>query len=107
MNEVMLMLAIIMPLDTTPFKVSEKDLVRLVESGIAGSKIEAKIAGPAKLVMSGTIRQLRNGRPMIGNTTHEFDIKPSGKGKVKVTVTVTPPQPDAKPKVVTYEFEVE
>lgn len=106
MNAV-LMLAIIMPLDTTPFKVTEKEVVRLVESGIAGSKIEAKVEGPAKVVTTATIRQLRNGRPMIGNTMHEFDIKPSGKGKVKVVVTVTPPQPNAKPKIVTYEFEVE
>jgi hypothetical protein len=105
--EAVLMLAIVMPMDSTPFKVTEKEVVRLVESGIAGSRIEAKVEGPAKVSMTATIRQLRNGRPMIGNTTHEFDIKPTGKGRVKVIVTVTPPQPDAKPKVVTYEFEVE
>jgi hypothetical protein len=103
----LLMLAIIMPLDTTPFKVSEKDVVRLVESGIAGSQIEAKVTGPAKVEFAATIRQFKNGKPLIGNTMKEFNIKPSGKGKVKVTVTVTPPQPNAKPKVTTYDFEVE
>ncbi|HEV8062831.1 MAG TPA: hypothetical protein VGP68_23330 [Gemmataceae bacterium] len=106
--ELVLALAIIFPLDNTPFEVSEKDVVRIVESGIAGSKIEAKIEGPAKLEFSATIRQFKNGRPLIGNHTSEFNIKPTGKkGKVHVTVTVTPPQPNAKKKVTLYEFEVE
>ena len=33
----------VVPLDEKPFKVGEKDLVRLTGEGIAGSKIEAKM----------------------------------------------------------------
>jgi hypothetical protein len=98
---------VVVPLDEKPFKVSEANLVRLTGKGIAGSKIEAKVDGPAKVSATLAISERKNGSHPIGTNIKEFVIKPSDKGKVKVTITVTPPQPDAKPKVTEYEFEVE
>jgi hypothetical protein len=103
----LLAFAIFIPMDATPFKVHEKDIVRIVLSGISGSQFDVKIEGPAKVVSTGDIHEIRNGHSPIGAAHKEFNIKPSGKGKVKVTATVKPPQPDAKPKITHYEFEVE
>ncbi len=97
---------ILVPTDNKPFTADKEDVVRLTGKGIAGSKIEAKVTGPAKIVAEGSVRELVSGRPLIGNQVREFDIKPTGKGKVTVTITVTPPQPDAKPVETKYEFEV-
>ena len=80
--------------------------MRLTGKGIAGSKIEVKVDGPAKVETTSIVRQVENGHPVIGNTVKEFDLKPTDKGKVTVTITVTPPQPDATPKVTKIEFEV-
>jgi hypothetical protein len=98
---------VVVPLDDKPFKVGEKDTVRLSGEGIAGSKIEVKVDGPAKVTATDSISRRKNGAPLIGVTLKEFVLKPSGKGKVTAKITVTPPQPDAKPKVTDYEFEVE
>jgi hypothetical protein len=103
----LLAFAIFIPMDATPFKVHEKDIVRIVLSGIAGSQFDVKVLGPAKLVSTGDVHEIRNGRSPIGGARKEFNIKPDGKGKVKVTATVKPPQPDAKPRITQYEFEVE
>lgn len=97
---------VVVPKDDKPFTVEKGDLVRLTGKGIAGSKIEAKVEGPAKVEATSAVRELVKGRPVIGNQIKEFDLKPSGTGKVKVTITVTPPQPDAKPTVTKFEFEV-
>jgi len=97
---------VIVPKDEKPFAVEKDDLVRLTGKGIAGSKIEVKVDGPAKVEATSNIRELVNGRPIIGNSVKEFDLKPTDKGKVTVTITVTPPQPDAKAKVTKIEFEV-
>lgn len=97
---------VIVPTDNKPFTVEKGDLVRLTEKGIAGSKFEAKVEGPAKVEATSVVRQLVGGHPIIGNTVKEFDLKPTGAGKVTVTITVTPPQPDAKAKVTKIEFEV-
>ena len=98
---------VVVPLDDKPFKVGEKDAVRLTGEGIAGSKIEVKVDGPAKVAATDSISRRKNGSPPIGVTIKEFVLKPTGKGKVTAKITVTPPQPDAKPKVTDYEFEVE
>jgi hypothetical protein len=98
---------VVVPLDDKPFKVGEKDTVRLTGKGIAGSRIEADVEGPAKVTATQSVSERKNGNALLGSDVKEFLIKPSGKGKVKVTVTVKPPQPDAKPKVTEYEFEVE
>jgi hypothetical protein len=97
---------VVVPTDDKPFTVEKGDIVRLTGKGIAGSKIEARVEGPAKVEATSTVRELVNGRPLLGNQTKEFDLKPTGTGTVTVTITVTPPQPDAKPKVTRIEFEV-
>ena len=97
---------VIVPKDDKPFTVEKADLVRLTGKGIAGSKIEIKVDGPAKVEATSDVRELVNGRPIIGNSVTEFDLKPTDIGKVTVTITVTPPQPDAKAKVTKIEFEV-
>src|SRR6266702_2178589 len=95
---------VVFPRDNRPFKAKESDIVRLLGKGIAGSKMEAKVEGPAKVETTSNVRELVNGRPVIGNEIKEFDVKPSGKGRVKVTITVTPPQPDAPARATKYEF---
>lgn len=97
---------VIVPKDDNPFTVQKSDLVRLTGKGIAGSKIEAKVDGPAKVEASLDVRELVNGKPIIGNSVKEFDLKPTDTGKVTVTITVTPPQPNAQAKVTKIEFEV-
>lgn len=98
--------SVVVPKDDKPFTVQKTDTVRLTGKGIAGSKIEAKVDGPAKVEATITIREVADGKTVIGNQIKEFDLKPTAKGKVTVTITVTPPQPDAEPKVTKYQFEV-
>lgn len=97
---------VVVPKDEKAFSVSKDDLVRLTGKGIAGSKIEIKVEGPAKVDSTSSIRELVNGRPIIGNSVMEFDIRPTDKGKVTATITVTPPQPGAQAKITKIEFEV-
>ena len=96
----------IVPNDTKPFAVEKTDIVRLTGKGIAGSKIEAKVEGPAKIVNENSVFQKVGGRNLIGNSIKEFEIQPSDTGTVSVTITVTPPQPDAKAVQTKYTFEV-
>lgn len=105
--QAVLIAMIVIPLDTNPFKITEKDTVRLTGRGIAGSRIEAKIEGPAKLVAQANVRTVKNGRSMIGSNVTEFDIKPTGKGQVKVQIIMKPPQPNTPESVTEYRFEVE
>lgn len=97
---------VVVPKDDKPFTVDKDSLVRLTGKGIAGSKIEAEVSGPAKLASTDVVRELVNGKPLIGTTVMEFTVQPSDVGKVTVTLTVTPPQPDAKAKVSKYSFQV-
>jgi hypothetical protein len=64
------------------------------------------VDGPAKVEATSIVRQLVNGRPLLGNRIKEFDLKPTDRGKVTVMITVTPPQPSVKPKLTKIEFEV-
>jgi hypothetical protein len=97
---------VIVPKDSKPFTVKKTDLVRLIARGIASSKIEAKVDGPAKIEAARTVRELVNGRPLIGTFVKEFDLRPTDTGKVTATITVTPPQPGVAPKVAKIEFDV-
>jgi hypothetical protein len=97
---------VIVPADTTPFDVQQTDVVRLVEKGIAGAKIEAQVEGPAKIVATNSLRNLNKGRPLIGGQTREFDLKPTGPGAVTVTITMKPPQPNAEARITKYTFTV-
>jgi hypothetical protein len=98
---------VVVPLDDKPFKVAERDLVRFTGEGIAGSRIDVEVEGPAKVSATESIARRKNGMPLLGVTIKDFVLKPSGKGRVKAKVTIKPPQPDAKTKVTEYEFEVE
>src|SRR5439155_209205 len=68
---------VIVSTDGKPFTVEKADIVRLTGKGIAGSRIEAKVDGPAKIEATSFVRELLNGRPLIGNTIKEFDLKPT------------------------------
>lgn len=97
---------VVVPRDNKPFAVEKGDIVRLTGKGIAGSKIEAKVEGPAKVAATNSVREVAQGHTVIGNGVKEFDLKATDKGKVTVTITVTPPQPGAAAVVTKYEFEV-
>lgn len=98
---------IVVPKDDKPFTVSQQEFVRVSATGIAGSKIDAKIDGPAKLSSTSRVTERVNGHPLIGNATTEFEIQPTGKGTITVTLSVTPPQPGSTAKLTTYRFTVE
>jgi hypothetical protein len=97
---------VVIPTDDKRFAVDATDVVRLTGKGIAGSQIVATVDGPAKIESTSAIKQLVNGKPLIGNTVKDFDLKPTGKGKVTVTITVTSPIPNSQPTVTKFEFEV-
>jgi hypothetical protein len=98
---------VVVPKDNKPFTVEKSEFVRLTGEGIAGSKIEAEVEGPAKIKTTSRLREVVGGETLIGVYKKEFDLKPTGTGKVTVTITVKPPQPDAKDKVTKYVFTVE
>jgi hypothetical protein len=97
---------VVVPGDTKPFSVEKADIVRLTGKGIAGSKIEIKVDGPAKVQNENSVVEKKGGGTVIGNSIKEFEIQPTDTGKVTVTITVTPPQPDAKATQTKYEFQV-
>jgi hypothetical protein len=95
---------VIVPADAKPFTVEKADIVRLTGKGIAGSKIEIKVDGPAKVQNENSVIEKKGGATLIGNSIREFEIQPTDTGKVTVTITVTPP--NAQPTVTKYQFEV-
>ena len=97
---------VIVPQDTTPFKVQMNQRVRITGEGIAGSKLVADVDGPAKIVAENSILTMKGGHLLIGTAKVEYEIKPTGQGTVKVKITTTPPQPNAEQNVKTYEFDV-
>jgi len=58
-----------------PAKVSQKDLVRIVGTGIAGSTITAKAEGPGKIVATAYVSTIKNGQPVLGTTVKQYTIK--------------------------------
>jgi hypothetical protein len=97
---------VVVPQDSTPFSVQRGDVVRLSGTGIAGSRIEAEVEGPARLVATNAVSVRRQGKPLLGSANREFEVRATGEGKVTVTLTSTPPQPAARPTVTKYEFDV-
>jgi len=97
---------VLVPQDTTAFKVEARQRVRLTGEGIAGSKIVADVDGPARIVAENSVVTVKGGHILIGVARVEFEIRPTGRGAVKVKITSTPPQPNAEPTVTNYEFEV-
>ena len=57
---------VILPRDNRPFTAAQSDIVRLIGMGISGSKIEAKVEGAAKIETISNIKELRNGKPLVG-----------------------------------------
>lgn len=98
---------VVVPTDDQPFTVQSTDVVRLSARGISGSRISAKVEGPAKVDLTSIVTSVTGGRSPIGSQLKEFDLKPTGHGKVTVVLVVTPPQPDAKPVQTKYVFTVE
>ncbi len=96
---------VIVPEDTTPFKVQVSQQVRITGEGIAGSKLVADLDGPAKIVAENPVLTMKGGHLLIGMTKVEFVIRPTGPGKVKVKITGTFLQ--NPPSVTNYEFEVQ
>ena len=94
------------PSDTVAFSVERDWLVQLTGEGIAGSKIEAAVEGPARIVAQYAIHNVKNGKYMPGPGNKEFILRPTGSGEVTVKITSTGPQPGAQPKVTEYKFEV-
>jgi hypothetical protein len=97
---------VIVPTDTKPFTVEKTNLVRFTGKGIAGSKIEVSVEGPAKVQNENRVIQKKGGHNLIGGNIEEFEIQPTDTGNVTVTITVTPPQPGATPTKTAYQFEV-
>lgn len=98
---------VVVPTDAEPFTVQSTDVVRFSARGISGSRISAKVEGPAKVDVTSIVTSVTGGRSPIGSQLKEFDVKPTGAGKVTVVLTVTPPMPDAKPTHTKYVFTVE
>jgi hypothetical protein len=97
---------VIIPNDDRPFTVQQSEMVRRSDRGIASSIIEAKVHGPTKFETLGTLKEQVNGRPLIGLSAKEFDLRPTSSGGVTVTLTVSPLQVNAEPKVRKREFDV-
>jgi hypothetical protein len=86
-------------------EVSEKDTIRIPVKGIAGTKIEVTVTGDAKVESETNVVERAGGRPVIGNTIKEFEIKPTGKGKATIKVSVTPPTGGATVKEIEVEIK--
>jgi len=98
---------VVVPLDHKPFRVVETELVRVSGEGIAGSKIEIKIEGPAKVLAVHNIVYRKNGTNVIGTTVRDFYLQPTERRRlVKARIIVIPPD-GGEPKVTHYEFEVQ
>jgi hypothetical protein len=69
---------VVVPKDNKPFKVGERDVVRLTGSGIAGSKVETTGQGNAKIEETNHHSERQDGHVVVGNSTKEFEIKPGG-----------------------------
>lgn len=97
--------SVVVPQDNKPFKVDKDSIVRLTGKGIAGSQIDVKVTGPAKVAGINEITERVNGQIPIGTTVTEFNLKSTGAGKVIVELTVKPPT--GKTTVTKYEYQVE
>jgi hypothetical protein len=69
-------------------RVKEGDVVRFTLSGAAGrSKLTASVEGDAKLVATATVRKFKDGKPLLGAVTKEFEVKAEKKGRAVVKLT--------------------
>jgi hypothetical protein len=98
--------AVVIPQDSVPFEVSRDQMVRLTGSGAAGSKIEARVDGPARIVSEFLHFDRKAGKQINDSVIKEFNIQPTGIGKVTVAIIVIAPTLGAGGNVTKYEFEV-
>ncbi len=96
--------SVVVPQDTTPFKVDRQQMVRLTGEGIAGAKIVADVDGPAEIVAENSIMTVKDGHVLIGMDKKEFVIRPTGQGKVNVKITTTFLKNE--PIIKDYEFRI-
>jgi hypothetical protein len=88
-------------------RVKEGDVVRFTLSGASGrSKLSASVEGDAKLVATTTVRKFKDGKPLIGAVTKEFDVKAEKKGRAVVKLTVEDTV-DKTSKTKEYTLEIE
>jgi hypothetical protein len=74
--------------DSAP-NVKVGDVLRFTQSGAAGrSEISATVEGDARLVSTTDIRRFKDGRPLIGAVTREFEVKAEKAGTAVVRITV-------------------
>jgi hypothetical protein len=70
-------------------RVKAGDVLRFTQSGAAGrSEITARVAGDARLLSTTDVRRFRDGRPLIGAATREFEVQARRKGTAVVTIAV-------------------
>ncbi len=70
-------------------KVKPGDVLRFSESAASGRcEISATVEGGATLLSSTNIRRYRDGRPLIGAVTKEFEVKAQKKGTALVKIVV-------------------
>ena len=65
------------------------DVIRVagrIPSGQGAVSVDVK--GPGKLVSTSALRQMSNGRPLIGSCVKEFDIQAEERGTITITVTI-------------------
>jgi hypothetical protein len=83
------------------------DVVRITGSGAVGrTEVSATVEGPAKLVSTTVVRRFKDGKPLIGATIKEFEIKAEAKGKAVIKVTVAD-SIDKKSTTKEYTLQIE
>jgi hypothetical protein len=82
-------------------------IVRLVETGPAGSEIAASVEGEALRIASvSNVIRVRDGKVLVGGVAREFEIHAVGRGRATLRVTNTGPGA-AKARAVEHTVEVE
>ena len=81
------------------------DVIRISASGAAGkTEISASVKGPAKLVSTANVRKFKDGKPLIGAVTKEFEIRAQKRGKAVIKVNI---KDVVENKTETKEYELE
>jgi len=96
--------SIVIPQDNKPFTIEMKDIVRIRATGIAGSQIDFKVEGNAKVARINNVIQKAGSKALLGSTIRELEVVPTRTGSTKVIVTVKSPN-SPKAEHVEYQFE--
>ena len=74
----------------TKAQASVNDVIRVGGKIAAGQgEISVDVKGPGKLVATNSVRQFANGRPLLGLSIKEFEVKAEEAGQITITVTVS------------------